>query len=345
MEAALHSLFAALNALEALGRHFDPLEPDAMLDAIGEPEAALGEGWLGDWPADEDDARPALEQAAGEIRAAFATWRAGLGTDDAFALYRALRHAPRAQEALYPLAHRLPAVSAFFLDPEMPDPEARAAQLAGLAPGRDTGLGHARNELNQRGGFSIYAPEDYTPARAWPLVMVLHGGRGHGRSMLWTWVRDARSYGAIVAAPTSMGETWALSGFDNDTANLARILDLVSARWNIDPARRLLAGVSDGGTFAYMSGLRAGSPFTHLSPAAAAYNPLVEEHLDMDRLQGLPIFIVHGANDWMFPVESARIAAQRLGGGGARVRYEEAPDLGHGYPREINSLILDWLAE
>ena len=35
------------------------------------------------------------------------------------AVFRALRHGPRAQEALYPLTAKLPPVSDFFLDPAL----------------------------------------------------------------------------------------------------------------------------------------------------------------------------------------------------------------------------------
>ena len=99
-------------------------------------------------------------------------------------------------------------------------------------------------------------PEYYTPDRAWPLVMALHGGSGNGRGFLWSWLRDARSRGAILVAPTATADasnsktTWALMGDDTDTPNLLRILDSVRARWNIDAQKMLLTGMSDGGTFA-----------------------------------------------------------------------------------------------
>ena len=55
-------------------------------------------------------------------------------------------------------------------------------------------------------------------------------------------------------------------GDDTDTPNLLRILDLVRSRWNIDATRMLLTGMSDGGTFCYVTGLESASPFTHLAP-------------------------------------------------------------------------------
>ena len=178
---------------------------------------------------------------------------------------------------------------------------------------------HDHNEPGSRGGFSLYVPEYYTPDRAWPLVMALHGGSGNGRNFLWSWLRDARSFGAILVAPTATGPTWALMGDDTDTPNLSRILEAVRARWNIDRKRMLLTGMSDGGTFCYVSGLDSASPFTHLAPVASTFHPLMAEMADAERLRGLPIFLVHGRLDWMFPVQVARQTAQALSAAGANV--------------------------
>jgi len=152
-----------------------------------------------------------------------------------------------------------------------------------------------------------------------------------------------RSRGAILAAPTSVGSTWALIGDDPDTPNLARILDTIRSGWNIDPTRLLLTGMSDGGTFTYVSGLEAESPFTHLAPISAAFHPMLAQVADAGRTRGLPIHIVHGVLDWMFPVELARQAQRTLTRAGAEVTYQEVEDLSHTYPRELNAPILAWL--
>jgi phospholipase/carboxylesterase len=101
--------------------------------------------------------------------------------------------------------------------------------------------------------------------------------------------------------------------------------------------------MSDGGTFTYVSGLEAGSPFTHLAPVSAAFHPLLAQMADADRTRGLPIHITHGALDWMFPVELARQAHAALSRAGARVTYREVDDLSHCYPRELNGTLLNWL--
>jgi phospholipase/carboxylesterase len=259
-------------------------------------------------------------------------------------VFRALRHAPRAQEALYPLAAKLPPVSSFFVDPALREDAELLARVAEPA-GENSGIIHDHNEAANRGGFSLYIPEYYTPDRAWPLVMALHGGSGNGRGFLWNWLRDARSHGAILVAPTATGGTWALMGEDTDTANLARILDLVQGRWNIDRSKLLLTGMSDGGTFCYVTGLESASPFTHLAPVAATFHPLMAEMADRERLRGLPVYLVHGRLDWMFPVQVARQTREALLAAGADVIYRELDDLSHCYPREMNASILNWLRE
>src|SRR5258708_6158324 len=267
-----------------------------------------------------------LEAASDAALAAFAGLRAvQLGNGDLIAVFRALRFSPRAQEALYPLAVKFPPVSEFFTDPALREDAGLKARLAEPAQ-ENTGIIHDHNEPGSRGGFSLYVPEYYTPDRGWPLVMALHGGSGNGRGFLWSWLRDARSFGAIVVAPTATGgtsnkSTWALMGDDTDTPNLGRILDVVRSRYNIDSEKLLLTGMSDGGTFCYVTGLESSSPFTHLAPVAATFHPLMAEMADAERLRGLPIYLVHGRLDWMFPVQVARHTHQLFWAAGGEVPY------------------------
>jgi phospholipase/carboxylesterase len=264
------------------------------------------------------------------------------GNGDLISVFRALRYAARAQEALYALVAKLPPVSQFFVEPSLREDAALLALLARPA-NQTTGIFHDHNEPGSRGGFSLYVPEYYTPDRAWPLVMALHGGSGNGRGFLWSWLRDARSHGAILVAPTAVGNTWALMGEDIDTPNMMRILDSVRSRWNVDAKQMLLTGMSDGGTFCYVSGLESTSPFTHLAPVSATFHPLMAEMADAERLRGLPIHLVHGRLDWMFPVQVARQTRQLLSAAGANVTYREIDDLSHTYPREMNAPMLAWL--
>jgi phospholipase/carboxylesterase len=361
--AVLPPLLQSLEALSFIARHLNPPDFGRVMEAAGTPDQALQAvlARLADWPEEFAHLRAPLQTASAAALAAFEGLRAVQGGNgDLIAVFRALRHAPRAQEALYPLAAKLPPVSNFFLEPALRDNAGLLARLAQPA-NEGTGIRHDHNEPGSRGGYSLYVPEYYTPDRAWPLVMALHGGSGNGRGFLWSWLRDARSHGAILIAPTATGNasndkstssnkstsnntsTWALMGDDTDSPNLARILASVQARWNIDPTKLLLTGMSDGGTFCYVSGLERTSPFTHLAPVSATFHPLMAELADAERLRGLPVYLVHGALDWMFPVQVARQTRDLLSAAGADVTYRELDDLSHTYPREMNAEILKWL--
>jgi phospholipase/carboxylesterase len=345
--AVLPPLLQSLEALGFIARHLNPPDFGRVMAAIGAPDVALQEvrSRISHWPGQFAQVSASLQGASLAALAAFAGLRAvQQGEGDLIAVFRALRHVPRAQEALYPLAAKFPPVSDFFLDSRLRDDAALNTRLAEPAA-ENSGIFHDANESGSRGGFSLYVPEYYTPERSWPLVMALHGGSGHGRGFLWSWLRDARSLGAILVAPTATGSTWALMGDDTDTPNLARILDHVRGRWTIDARRLLLTGMSDGGTFCYVTGLQSSSPFTHLAPVAATFHPLMAEMADAERLRDLPIHITHGQLDWMFPVEVARQTKALLSAAGAAVTYRELDDLSHCYPREINADILDWLRE
>jgi phospholipase/carboxylesterase len=343
--AVLPPLLQSLEAIAFIARHLNPPDFGAVMEAAGTPDQALQavRPRLAGWPEEFAGVQTSLAAASDAALAAFAGLRAVQhGDGELIAVFRALRHASQAQEALYPLAAKLPPVGSFFVDPSLRKDADLLARLAEPAQ-ENTGITHDHNEPGSRGGFSLYVPEYYTPDRTWPLVVALHGGSGNGRSFLWSWLRDARSFGAILVAPTATGSTWALMGEDTDTPNLARILDIVRSRCNVDPTRLLLTGMSDGGTFCYVTGLESASPFTHLAPVAATFHPLMAEMADAERLRGLPIHIVHGKLDWMFPVQVARQTQAALTAAGADVTYHELDDLSHCYPREMNPAILRWL--
>jgi phospholipase/carboxylesterase len=345
--AVLPPLLQSLESLGFIARNLNPAVFDQVVEAAGHPDDGLKtvRSRLAGWPEQFANVQIPLQGACDAALAAFEGLRAvQLGNGDLVTVFRALRYLPRAQEALYPLAARLPPVSSFFLNPDLREDADLLARLV-LPASEITGVIHDRNEPGGRGGFSLYVPEYYTPDRPWPLVMALHGGSGNGRGFLWSWLRDARSLGAILVAPTAMGSTWALMGDDTDTPNLARILDFIRGRWTIDPARLLLTGMSDGGTFCYVTGLEGTSPFTHLAPIAATFHPLMAEMAEAERLRGLPIYIVHGRLDWMFPVQVARQTRDALTAARAEVTYRELDDLSHCYPREMNAPILNWLNE
>jgi len=342
-------LLTALEALMQAGRHLNPPDVPALGEHLTQFQAPLTAGLTrfraASWPEHLNVFRESAEQAADHaLEALDGFTRAAEHRNPVLAAYRAMGACTRALEALYPVAFMLPPVNRFYLSEAQRGDEALQRNLLECGgQGSGGGVMHAGNSAEERGGFSVYVPEYHDPASPAPLVVALHGGSGHGRSFLWTWLIEARSREVIVLAPTARDDTWSLMGPDVDTPNLLAMIDYVKSRWRIDDERMLLTGMSDGGTFAYLAGLRDDSPFTHLAPVSAAFHPMLLEGSGAQRLAGLPVYLVHGVLDWMFPVDVARMARDALTAAGAEVVYRELADLSHTYPREENARILDWL--
>ncbi len=247
----------------------------------------------------------------------------------------------RAQDALYPLRHVLPPVGRFFLEPAF---HSRLAELDPDTPaeGVSVGLHRAGEKPPARLGFSLYVPESYDGKAAWPLVVALHGGSGAGADFLWTWLTFARGRRFLLLAPTSAGPTWSMMGPDIDAAAIRSMVEYVQSNWRVDPERVLLTGLSDGATYSLLLGLSEDSPFTALAPVSGVLHPASFANGNLQRAAGRRIYLVHGALDWLFPVELARAAHEELLRAGADVIYREIADLSHTYPREENDRILEW---
>jgi phospholipase/carboxylesterase len=84
------------------------------------------------------------------------------------------------------------------------------------------------------------------------------------------------------------------------------------------------------------------SPFTALAPVSGVLHPMNFANGNLERARGRRIYLVHGARDWMFPVDLARDAVETLRASGADVAYREIEDLSHTYPREENARIIEW---
>lgn len=171
-----------------------------------------------------------------------------------------------------------------------------------------------------------------------PLLVLLHGAGGsvRGGPLL---LRLAELTGSVVLAPESRGSTWDAirGGFGPDVAALDAALNATFAACPIDPGRVVLAGFSDGASYALSLGLANGDLFTHLVALAPGF---VVPGLRHGRP---PIFIAHGTRDEVLPIErcSRRIVPQ-LRAAGYSVDYHEFAG-GHIIPPLLTLRALRWL--
>jgi phospholipase/carboxylesterase len=348
----LSALLGALDRVEWVQRHLFPPGASALAQRLSphrEPVArALHALDSAEWPNDLRFLRERLRLVAQQTLDLIDAFARAAEAGEPLELYRTLRRMAPLQEALYPLGPVLEPVSRWFLEPARRDDAALIDRLRerALAPdGPRVGVLHARNDRGSRGGLSLYVPETHDGGTPAALIVALHGGSGHGRDFLWAWLREARSRGMLLLSPTAQDRTWSImGGEDVDAPRLRAAVKEVAATYTVDRSRVLLTGMSDGATYALLAGLAEESPFTHLAPACGVLHPYLLAEGGIRRARGRPIYLVHGALDWMFPVQTARMARQALETAGARLVYREIEDLSHTYPRDENPRILDWLA-
>lgn len=339
------ALLNGLEAFEIVRRRLHPPAFGSLRDGL-QPIADRLDATLSDFkgvppPEALTDLAAQLSGAAEAAASALHNFcEAGLPPEAIPRVLYAMRQHCRAQEMLYPLRRVLPPVGLYFLEPPLRD---RVAEID-AEPRADVPVGivKARAESGQRGGFSLYVPERYDPARAWPLVVALHGGSGTGDDFLWAWLTEARGRGFLLLAPTSLGSTWSMMGPDVDAPALCTMVEYVREHWNVDGAHILLTGLSDGATYTLLCGLQAEMPFTALAPVSGVLHPANLVNGNIERARGRRIYLVHGALDWMFPIAIARLTAEELERAGADITFREIADLSHTYPREENDRILTW---
>ena len=261
---------------------------------------------------------------------------------DQFAAMKAVRAACRAQELVYPLAPVLTPVSQYFLERPARENGELINRLTEERPGERVGVLHAENDRQQRGGFSVYIPEYLDLSQPTPLVIAMHGGTGHGADMLWNWVREARTRGFIVLSPTSQQDTWSLMGEEHDLGPLLAMLEFLAGEVTLDEEHILLTGVSDGGTYSLLAGLREDVPFTHLAPFSGVLHPEISMSGNIRFAEGKPIYLVHGSLDWMFPIEVAHMADAELRAAGADLTFRPIEGLSHTYCRTEFPALIEW---
>lgn len=257
-------------------------------------------------------------------------------------IMQAMRAHCRAQEFSYPLSTVMTPVSQYYLEPAARADKDLIRRLYEGSSRERVGIHHARNDRDTRGGFTLYIPESLPEDTPASLVIALHGGRGHGADFIWSWLREARSRGFVVMAPTSQQNTWSLMGEEHDLPALFAMLDFVRHTWPIDEQHILLTGMSDGATYSLLAGLNEHSPFTHLAPFSGVLHPEIPMSGRIRYAKGRPIYLVHGTLDWMFPIETAWMAREELEGAGADLTFREIEGLSHTYARRESPALIEW---
>jgi len=210
--------------------------------------------------------------------------------------------------------------------------------------------------------YNIFYPD--TDDKKLPLFIFLHGAgeRGDDNSSqlmhiapILTNPVNSQRFPAILLFPqcpsneywanvdVSQDGQWTPDSSDNPTAPMQRVIELIeSMKLNpsVDTDRIYISGLSMGGfgTFDLLA--------RHPDWFAGAVAICGGADLDnVENYKDIPLWIFHGAEDPVVPVELSRTGAKKLRAMEAKVKYPEYPDGGHDVWNEVyeNRETLEWL--
>ena len=209
--------------------------------------------------------------------------------------------------------------------------------------------------------YQVFVPRDWTPRRSWPVILFLHGAGERGSDGLrqtevgfGAAIRFGRErFPAIVVMPQVPEErAWT----EPPMPQLALgALDAATREFNGDRRRTYLTGLSMGGTGVWSLAAENPKRFAALVPicgrvmstGVGARSPAASSFQAMAERIGpaMPVWIFHGRDDDVVPVDESRQMYAALKALGSGVRYTEYEGVGHGAwdPAYAEPELMPWL--
>jgi predicted esterase len=181
----------------------------------------------------------------------------------------------------------------------------------------------------------LYLPPQYTPDRAWPLFVGLHGYGGNARDCLNAWQSYADEAGFVLVCP-SLEDPY--GGWEQDVMKhtLHDVIANVRSEVNVQP-RAFMAGFSAGGHLAQR--------FAWAYPedvAAVAVLSAVTYDQPEAQATAIPFLIVLGDADHLGGVKQVQQFTQDLQQAGFTAELHILPDVGHTVTNEARQLTLEF---
>lgn len=212
---------------------------------------------------------------------------------------------------------------------------------------------HTHRDEDGDHGYVVYVPEDYTPDRAWPVMLFLHGAGERGsdgvrqsEAALGAMIRRWGGFPWIVVFPQAEDErgpirsVWSPDAPDGRRA--LAILDEVERAYSIDTRHRVLSGWSMGGRGAYMLAAAFPEKWSAVLPVAG--------WADLDlaaKLVDVPLWSIHGTADTLVSYDEDKALVESIAEQGGKPFFTTMPDRGHYIWRTVyaSPVVFEWMSD
>ena len=188
--------------------------------------------------------------------------------------------------------------------------------------------------------FLLNVPLSYTPEKAYPVVINLHGAISRsdfkvvGRipNLEGPWGQGVKEGKYIFVAPISNQKApwWSECG----AHHVLSVLHYIKSVYNIDENRVVCMGYSDGGSGVYYMAANHSTPFAAFI-CMSAWLPAVEAgeaNFFIGNLVNKPIYIIHGERDRLFPVSDVKEHVNTMRNAGVDLVFRVYEHASHSAP-------------
>ena len=161
-------------------------------------------------------------------------------------------------------------------------------------------LADSGKALHKNAWFHLSVPKGYSPDKAWPVVVILHGGPGGKPDDIVGFFRGGMdAQGVISVYPNAMVHQLLEWNYPHSAAYTLSILKQIARTYRLDPSRLYLMGVSMGGGGTWVQGALGREVWAALGPISGWFGASLSP--DTTLLRDMPIYIMHGKKDRQVP--------------------------------------------
>ncbi len=155
-----------------------------------------------------------------------------------------------------------------------------------------------RYEHGRRFHYYVQLPSDYTPDRAWPVLVALHGQHSTAEDVVGTWGPVCERYGVVLLAPEYIyGRKWGYKNSDEEHHSVIDAVPDAARRFHLDFDRVYLAGHSQGGHASWDIGGSHAGRYAGVMPYIGCSRDVASH----DNFEDTALYVVDGSEDGLAP--------------------------------------------